>query len=433
MPSRLSNLFSIIVILSSCTITLTVVASEPFQFQFQSRHQCNDDETRAHPHHCHLMELAATTPKEFATDFHNWAKHIGFVVDQGTSTSAKHPELEPDGTAVKTVKRNLRDAGGVGKKKRGARSVTSTGSRPTVFAHGMGDSCFNGGMEWVTQRTSNITGQYSTCIPTGDNLHDDTLNGYFLSMNANVDVFAEKIQKDPSLAGGFDAIGFSQGNNVIRGYIARYNDPPVNTFISINGVNAGIGAVPYCIPKFEVPVDPNSDHKSSSLNAHVNVDVDVEGKICNALMEIASHRAYSEFSQTHSFQANYWRDPRPEEKENYKKYSQLAQISNSGMVTNATLNENYAKTQQFVWILATKDTIVWPREGEQWGAPNSHADDPFDADILPMKETEWYKSDLFGLKTADELGRNYFEHFVGNHLEFSWDQFDSWVTKYLLA
>ena len=117
MPSRLSNLFSIIVILSSCTITVTVVASEPFQFQFQSRHQCNDDETRAHPHHCHLMELAATTPKEFATDFHNWAKHIGFVVDQGTSTSAKHPELELDGTAVKTVKRNLRDAGGVGKKK----------------------------------------------------------------------------------------------------------------------------------------------------------------------------------------------------------------------------------------------------------------------------------------------------------------------------
>jgi palmitoyl-protein thioesterase len=33
-------------------------------------------------------------------------------------------------------------------------------------------------------------------------------------------VFATKIYEDPKLKKGFHAIGFSQGNNVIRGYIA---------------------------------------------------------------------------------------------------------------------------------------------------------------------------------------------------------------------
>jgi palmitoyl-protein thioesterase len=93
----------------------------------------------------------------------------------------------------------------------------------------------------------------------------------------NVDIFAERVRSDPKLADGFNAIGFSQGNNIIRGYIAKYNDPPVKTFISVNGVNGGISAVPFCIPS-----------PSSSL---------LSSRICDSLMEIASHRAYSDFSQ----------------------------------------------------------------------------------------------------------------------------------------
>ena len=389
-----------------------VVASD--SLQFQTRYQCNEDETIKHPHYCYLMELAATEPEHLASDLHIFAKQVGSVVDDELFLS-ESGHVRNINTA--TTKRNLRNRFG-----NNVEVDVQDSSFPTVTAHGMGDSCFNGGMQFITQRISNQTGQYATCIPTGDNLHDDTLNGYFLSMNANVDIFAEKIRNDPSLSEGFNAIGFSQGNNVIRSYIARYNDPPVRTFISVCGVNAGIGALPYCIPKVVSPV--GDSYPDSAMN--------LSSKICNALMEVASNRAYSEFSQTHSFQANYWRDPRPEEKENYQKYSQLASIGNEGPVKNATLNENYAKTDQFVWILATEDTIVWPREGEQWGAPDSDASDPFD-NLLAMKQTEWYKSDLFGLRTADEQGKNHFEQFEGNHLAFSRDDLDSWISKYFLA
>lgn len=409
-------------------IILAIFAiAESERLERQSRYRCNNEETMSHPHHCHLLGIAATNPEKFAAGLRDWAKKYGSVVvtpDRDTSTSI----------ALET-KRNLRNGHNThehGASNRGARN------RPIVLAHGMGDSCFNDGLKHVTERITNITGAYSTCIPTGDNFHDDTINGYFKSWYANVDIFAEKIKNDPLLEDGFDAIGFSQGNNIIRGYIARFNDPPVKTFISINGVNAGIAAVPRCIPKFETvaesgevePIDQlNFHHHFTSLDSE---DLQLDGKICNYLMEIASHKAYSDFSQTHSFQANYWRDPRPSERANYQKYSQLARISNEVPVMDTKLNENYAKTEKFVWVKATKDTIVWPIEGEQWGAPNSDADDPF-SDILPMDQTDWYKSDLFGLRTADEEGRNYYEQFDGDHLAFSWDDFDAWVAKYLDA
>jgi palmitoyl-protein thioesterase len=287
---------------------------------------------------------------------------------------------------------------------------------PVVFAHGMGDSCFNSGMIGIGNHASDLLkGAYVVCIPTGDTHTEDTTNGYFLSMDKSVDVFASKIATDPKLQNGFHAIGFSQGNNVIRGYIARYNTPTVHTFVSVNGVNGGEGTVPGCFPK-------NNDH-------------DKLGSFCDLLLEQASRRAYTEFAQEHSFQSNYWRDPRLSEQDDYHEYSQLARWNNEGPNNNnQTLNENFAKTSKFVWVMATEDSMVWPKEGEHWGCPDNRNDkDPFVSPILPMNETEWYQKDLFGLKTAQEGGKNVFETFEGDHLHFTMEDFDRWVTTYLLS
>ena len=100
-------------------------------------------------------------------------------------------------------------------------ATITTNKIPVVFAHGMGDSCFNDGMINIGNHTSSLLEDaYVTCIPTGDTKTEDTKNGYFLNMDASVDIFAQKISQDPKLRNGFHAIGFSQGNNVIRGYIA---------------------------------------------------------------------------------------------------------------------------------------------------------------------------------------------------------------------
>ena len=67
--------------------------------------------------------------------------------------------------------------------------------------------------------------------------------------------------------------------------------------MSINGINAGVGAFPNCAP----------DAK------HI-------GGICSGLTEILGDLAYNSFVQGILFQANYFRDPSKTDSDKYKKY-----------------------------------------------------------------------------------------------------------------
>merc|ERR1719277_1624751 len=75
---------------------------------------------------------------------------------------------------------------------------------------------------------------------------EDQMNGFSMVMDDEVDQFARVVQADAKLSGGFNAIGFSQGNAVIRGYIHRYNNPPVKSFVSLHGVMMGVSGLPHC-------------------------------------------------------------------------------------------------------------------------------------------------------------------------------------------
>merc|ERR1712159_499658 len=68
-------------------------------------------------------------------------------------------------------------------------------------------------------------------------------------MDKSVDVFAKKIRADPNLKNGFNAIGFSQGNSLIRGYIQKYNDPPINYALHVHGTVSGVAGFPSVIPQ----------------------------------------------------------------------------------------------------------------------------------------------------------------------------------------
>jgi palmitoyl-protein thioesterase len=276
---------------------------------------------------------------------------------------------------------------------------------PVVVTHGMGDSCFNAGMKSITTFAGEQVGAYSTCIPTGDNEISDTINGFLLNMDKSVDVFAKKVRADPKLANGFNAFSLSQGSQLIRGYIIKYNDPPVHTFMSICGVNAGVGTFPQCSP-----------------------DTPIIGGICKSLDGILGLAAYTSIMQDTLFQANYYRDPGLTNSSAYLDHSQLADWGNEKTI-NATYKANFAKSSKFVWVEGTEDTVVWPREGEWWGAPDPS--DPWKK-VDPMNETLWYTKDTFGLKTADEAGKNNFESFPGEHIRMTNAELKEWLQKYFM-
>merc|ERR1719375_2407493 len=157
-------------------------------------------------------------------------------------------------------------------------------------------------MKQITSDIAGWTSQYAVCVPTGKNEGSDTLNGFFMTMNKNVDVFASKIKADPKLANGFNCVGFSQGNSLCRGYIQKYNDPPVNAFISVHGTVMGVSAFPGCFSQ-EKPL----------------------GLLCRTFNEVLGDLAYNPLVQNVLYQANYFREEHKVGGDNYKKYSQIAQ------------------------------------------------------------------------------------------------------------
>jgi len=227
-----------------------------------------------------------------------------------------------------------------------------------------------------------------------------------MNMNENVDVFAKKIKADPKLQGGFNAVGFSQGNSLIRGYIQKYNDPPVKNFLSVHGTVQGVAGFPKCNP--------------SKVN-------DTGSTLCRVFDRILDLGAYHEIIQNHLFQAGYYRDPRKVETDDYKKYSQIAQWNNEGSIVNATFKENFEKVEQYVMVKAMKDSMIYPNAGEWWGefAPGGFTT------LIDMKDTDWYTKDMFGLKTVDERGDVHFETTSGDHLQFTKKELFGWVDKYI--
>ena len=93
---------------------------------------------------------------------------------------------------------------------------------PIVTAHGMGDSCFNAGMKSVTAAAGKRVGAYAVCVPTADTRAGDTVDGFLKNMDRSADAFAERARTAPKLKGGFNALGLSQGNNVIRGSLCGH-------------------------------------------------------------------------------------------------------------------------------------------------------------------------------------------------------------------
>ena len=280
------------------------------------------------------------------------------------------------------------------------------GVLPLVFLHGMGDSCFNRGMSNIASESGKYMGVYSVCVPTGDGRVKDTLNGFLMSMDDNVDTLAAAVKADPSITSGFNCVGLSQGNNLCRGYIQKYNGvegyPLATTHISVHGPVVGVASLPSC-------------------------EIDGErGELCKSVSQLLGKVAYRPGIQSHLFQADYFRQVKDITSHAYKANSQMARWNNEGVDVDPSINERFAMTQRFAMIKAEADTVVVPREGEWFGAYDEHYK------LLPMNETEWYTHDMFGLKTADLAGKILFNSTEGNHLEFTTQQLFGWLDMYAM-
>jgi len=208
---------------------------------------------------------------------------------------------------------------------RPASGVEATFTRPIVLSHGMGDSCWNtNSMGSIISAIKNYTKTEVECVPTGNNQTEDTRSGYLIDLGDAIDVFAANVRTKTHLKNGFDAIGFSQGNIILRGYMQKYNDPPVNNFISVHGPLMGVSSMPHCDPT-----------KSPGCEAIAHF--------------LSSLGVYSEFVQHHLMQAGYYRDVTKVGTKEYMEHCRIARLNGEAEAENMEVTmdnqkKNFLKT-----------------------------------------------------------------------------------------
>ena len=403
----------------SCTVTSTssTLNKNPLPEKCSGEDESGSPDAAAlYPKTCHLLQMPKS---EVTMQLNHLGRSVGTAVSrierQDLKSSYYYEMNSPEWSSSRTEVSEQRQMQQLQEEYVTSRRVYTnrsnhTSSIPVVTAHGLGDSCFKAGFSDFTQKVGTFLDTYAVCIPTGETEEEDVYNSYFLNMDASVEIFAQLILEDPHLTDGFHAIGVSQGNTLIRGYIIKYGNKPdyprVYTYMSISGVNAGVGAFPYCAP---------------------NEDTGEFTDVCASIQEFCTGAAYTSFFQQNIYPANYWRDPNATETDEYKTFSQLAQWGNEGYNYNQTYFDNFLTAELYVWVLSEFDRVVWPNEGEQWGGMTS--DSPYQ-DPVPMEEMEWYISDLFGLKSADKLSMHNFESFNGTHTGWSDNDLYRWLDKY---
>ena len=135
---------------------------------------------------------------------------------------------------------------------------TTSSCLPIVQMHGMGDFAKNPAYKRLGEAVSaTLSGSKDGCPlvtpQLGAGVVEDIVGGFLRPLEPSVDYFAEVLKNDSSIAaagGVFNAIGYSQGNVIIRGYAELYAGkegyPKLNHHLSMFGMPMGVAGFHGC-------------------------------------------------------------------------------------------------------------------------------------------------------------------------------------------
>ncbi|XP_066152563.1 palmitoyl-protein thioesterase 1 [Euwallacea fornicatus] len=265
---------------------------------------------------------------------------------------------------------------------------------PIVMWHGMGDSCcFDFSLGAIKEKLNNsIPGVYVLSLQIGDSIIKDMENGYFLHPDKQIKMACDIVNEDPKLAGGFNAIGFSQGAQFLRALVQRCSTAKVKNLISVGGQHQGVYGLPNC----------------GALSNNT----------CDYIRKLLNHAAYIRWVQNALVQATYWHDPLNEQE--YKNYSSFLSDINNEKEVNQNYVTNLQALDNFVLIKFNNDTIVQPVDTEWFGfyKPGQSVE------LQSLEESDLYTEDRLGLKKLNENKKLKFLATSGNHLKFEWAWFE---------
>ncbi|CAG2161414.1 unnamed protein product [Oppiella nova] len=260
---------------------------------------------------------------------------------------------------------------------------------PIVFYHGMGDTAHGSIYSLQKYLESKLTGVYVMSIRMGNNTEEDLMSGFFMNLNDQVEEACRQLSADTRLANGFNALGFSQGAQILRAIAQRCPDVHIINLISFGGQHQGVYGLPRC---------PQS-------------------------MRLTLNHAFDELIP----RILYWHDPLQEALYTQKSVF-LADINNERNPRKGEYKERLVKLKNFVLVKYLNDSMVEPRESSLFGFYIAGQAQ----EIRKMRDTSLYTEDWIGLKELDTSGRLHEYEVIGDHLQIDMKWFDEEIiAKYL--
>jgi len=271
--------------------------------------------------------------------------------------------------------------------------------RPVVLMHGLFASAeaMSHAQGWIE---ADFPGIHTLNVEIGDGRDSSLL----MNLNTQVEMFAKAVQSDPLLVNGFNVVAHSQGGLVSRGYIERYNNPPVYNFITWSTPHQGVYGVP----------DFNALCPDTPCPWLINIFDDLlDGKGTEPyLQEFVSFAAY-------------WQDVM-----HYSDYLAnnifLADINNQRPTKNATYAANLASLNTMALEWSYMDTIVVPNTSAWFEFYSVNETKT----VVPLQQSQMYLEDWLGLKQLDEAGRLKLYTTDCPHQDYPREQCKNWYDKF---
>ncbi len=215
---------------------------------------------------------------------------------------------------------------------------------PVVLWHGMGDWCCDSrSMGHVEDMISTGLGTYVYSVRLGESEAKDRDAGFLGDVNAQIAQVCDTLAEDPKLAGGFNAVGFSQGAQFLRAVVEMCPTlrngsatafPRVHKLVSFGGQHQGVMEVsrplpptPHTLPSLASPQHRPPDLSLTLSRSLPSIHLplarlaspgptqwpgcgeNVSGFFCNTLRALMAMGAYSDLVRTRLVQAQYFKDP----------------------------------------------------------------------------------------------------------------------------
>ncbi|GAA5873709.1 hypothetical protein JCM8547_002681 [Rhodosporidiobolus lusitaniae] len=318
---------------------------------------------------------------------------------------------------------------------------------PIVIWHGLGDRYDAPGLAALKadlEARPDLEGVFVHVVRLGEDGTSDQRATFFGSAQAQIRYACDQLLAVPEItssklnpSGVFDALGFSQGGQLLRGVVEQCGGEglKIRNLITVGSQHMGIDAMPPC------PAG------SSPFSA------------CRLMhLSLVREGVYSSFAQSQIIPAQYWRDETRLE-DYYRVNTFLKDINNEregdetvGVAKggarreaeprNATYKENFASLNRLVLLRFSEDLTVIPPHTAHFTLPSLNASNcpapPLPADPLcystpiPWSALPLYKHDYIGLRQLDEAGRVTKGMCEGAHMQIDeecWEGIVRWFGK----